>query len=578
MSQARLVQAFRRLKTSNLKLPQNSQLKITSQTKVDVVLIPEWRDDGHVELEHIFQKRDTTSSSQPLADWSINTKDLQTNDLTCVDISVHQNLHGDLSAAERNDRYDGHEEEIFTSDEVHQKSAGITLSAKIPEKCNVICQLFNGGNILIRKKLEGEHGFDLMTKGGNIIVDKLRGDTIRLESQGENLTGGIIHVKKSCEAQALNVKIGRGGRLRAKMLNISDACIEVEDSKVDVESLDDDDLGALIDIGSIYASRAGEGAHLVVQNSMENDSSHGEESIRKIRVKSNHGHISTRTMTASSSIQSQHCLRENEQKVCQVELGGVNGSFDVSIEGIDEGEAPVDLDVSRPLVAKVHVDSLSPGQANILTSDVGDVELTLDRKIESDIRLLSSPLIFNTHPNLLLEDKEETILQSLESHDDEIEKLISEGHPQFQKHVEVGPGHPGRIQVETDAFMRNDKSYFKYCEYMQGVVENKSREPTSRFDVKTKGLTTSVGKIKTDGAAEQALKGFTGGNKYQSSDDISTKKLDELPLIVVCTQGRIKVESLSWIGAIARRYGIENEKKDVGRQAKSGSLSRKDKQ
>lgn len=543
---------------------------------MDIVLVPEWRDDGYVELEHIFHKRGT-----PVPNWSINTIDQQSNGLTFVDISIPQNLHEISSHAEKMDgphrERQQQQEEILTYDEVSQKSAGITLSAKIPEKCNVICHLLNGGNISIQKKLEGEHGFDLVTKGGNIVVDKLRGDTIRLESRGEDLTAGdgIIHVKKSCEAQTLNVKIGgKGGRLRAKMLNISDASIEVEDGKVNVESLDEDDLGALIDIGSIYASHAGEGAHLVVKNSLENESSEQEKFIRKIRVKSSHGHISTRTMVASSELQTQSFLDDHEQNLCQVELGGVNGSCDISVKGSDLGGSPIDLDERRPMVAKVHVDSLSPGQANMLTSDVGDIELTLDRKIETDVRLLSSPFIFKIRPNLLLEEKEETILKSLECHDDEIEKFLSEDYPQFRDDSE----NSGRIQVETDTFTRNDTSYFKNCEYIQGVVENKSREPNSRFDVKTKGLATSIGKIKTESAAEQALTGFTTrGNKYQSSNNISTKTLDDLPLIAVCTQGRIKVESLSWFGAIARRYGIKNEARDLGRQAKSGSLSSKEK-
>ena len=62
-------------------------------------------------------------------------------------------------------------------------------------------------------------------------------------------------------------------------------------------------------------------------------------------------------------------------------------------------------------------------------------------------------------------------------------------------------------------------------EYVEGIVDNKSNEPNSRFDVKTKGLTSSssssVGKIRIEGAAD-------------------------MPLLALAIDGMIKIDSLSW--------------------------------
>lgn len=51
-----------------------------------------------------------------------------------------------------------------------------------------------------------------------------------------------------------------------------------------------------------------------------------------------------------------------------------------------------------------------------------------------------------------------------------------------------------------------------------------------------------------------------------------------MPLLAVATDGRIKLETLSWFGSIARRYGLEEEDatRRVGRQA--SGLPRLDKE
>ena len=554
----------RRSKSLPLKLSQNSQLIIKSKVPVNVLLVPEWRDDGHITFEETSQK-----SKMGNFDWSIETSEGKKIGLSTIDVNI--GLARDLEDSSL----------AHTDQKVHEVDVdadtvpGLTLTANIPEKCNIRCMLHKGGNITVNKKLEGEDGFVFMTSGGNILLDKLRGDTITLDSKFEGTTSGAIFVKKACESQELAICIGEGGRLRAKMLNVSNANIEVEDGGMtDVEKFDQDDSGALIDISSIYASQSGEGVHLAVKKSADTPSNGAPGTTKKVRVKSNHGHLSVRAVSDFPSVDSS-ILDSNDQEMCHVDLGGVNGSIDVSIERIGGDDTLHNNVDSIPiLAARVHIDSLSPGQASILTSDFGDLHLTLDRKIESDIRLLSTPLLNDTDPNLMLEDDENELVQSLTKHDDNLEKLMSNLTKDKMNENEFDRSY--RIEMETDAFKGHRAVDMKHIEYVQGVIENKSHEPNSRFDVKTKGL--SSGKIRIEGAAGQALLGFSGGNKTEEGDSPSNEHLTDLPLLAVATAGRIKVESLSWFGAIARRYGIENEDRDLGRQAKAGAAANAKKQ
>jgi len=552
-------QLVRRVKSLPLKLSQNSHLIINSKVPVNVLLLPQWRDDGHIALEETSQK-----SLMSKFDWSIETRDGKKIGLSTIDVNI--GLVNNLE-----DSFLTHtEQKVHEEDVCADTGPGLTLIAEIPEKCNIRCTLHRGGDITVNKKLEGEDGFVFMTSGGNILLDKLRGDKITLDSSFKGNTSGTIFVKKACESQELAISIGKGGRLRAKMLNVSNANIEVEDGGMsDIEKLDEDDSGALIDISSIYASESGEGVHLAVKKSADALSNDGTIMTKKVRVKSNHGHLSVRAISDFNVFESSS-LDKNGQEMCHVDLGGVSGSIDVSIERIEGGDKfHNSCDPIPSLAAKVHIDSLSPGQANILTSDFGDLNVTLDRKIESDIRLLSTPLLNDTDPNLMLEDDDNELVQSLCKHDDDLDKLLPSVVKDEMNGNEFDRSY--RIEIETDAFKGHRAVDMKYVEYVQGVIENKSLEPNSRFDVKTKGL--SSGKIRIEGAAGQALLGFSGGKKNEDGEDFSNDHLVDLPLLAVATTGKIKVESLSWFGAIARRYGIENEDRDLGRQAKAGTVA-----
>ena len=628
MSSSRLSQLIKTFKSVPIRLTQNSKLVIRTPRcvgntvdgsppiRLDVNLIPQWRDDAHITLEQVLplhssdmDQNDIMSRDSQIhtdtsveVDWAVNVsenEDRFKQGLTNVDILIDYKHQLESNRKDRNIHthssiIDESQQKLQQSQH-RQQQPSIILNAKIPEKCNVSCYLNDGGNIHVSKKLEGEDGFQFMTKYGNMTIDKLRGNAIDLVCD----QGGIIHVKKACEARDLSIKIGQYetliddidssevedslsyNRLRSQMINVSNANIQVFENypvvnsheTSQIQKLDDDDGLSLIDISAIYASQTGDGVHLEVQKNIAS-SQHSQEYPKKVRVKSNHGHISVRTATSifvnnyNNHDITHHLYDEYGQRTALVSLGGVNGSFDVSLESrttsdIDQNEAnKATKDFSdKPLASSIHVDSLSPGQISILTSDDGDVDLTLDRKIDSDIRLLSSPFMNDLDPNILTGEDENTILEELVQHDQEVEDFYSNHSLSTQRDVEST-----RIALQTNAFSGHQSCDFTFVEYAQGSIQNRSNEPDSRFDVKTKGARTgSIGKIDIQGAAGQALEGFSG-KSHESF---------ERPLIAVGTNGTIKVESLSWFGAISRRYGIENEANDIGRQAKAGGASQR---
>jgi hypothetical protein len=102
-------------------------------------------------------------------------------------------------------------------------------------------------------------------------------------------------------------------------------------------------------------------------------------------------------------------------------------------------------------------------------------------------------------------------------------------------------------------------------QYMQGTMSNRSGEPDARSDMRGKG------KINIDGAALQALQGFQSGKKQSPSSSSSSVLL---PLLAVATDGGIKLETLSWFGSIARRYGLDATEADGKKDELLGSLGR----
>jgi hypothetical protein len=379
--------------------------------------------------------------------------------------------------------------------EINPKDASstgsVSLEARVPEKVNFSCHLEQGGTIQIDKKLEGD--VDLSTTDGDILLNKIRGYQISLQAPK-----GTIYASDLLEAQRLS--LSSGGRVRAKRIHGSQLDVHVNQiSTLETQIMDTDDEGAAIDISSLYVSGSGE-TNLVAQSSSSTSSS--------IRCKSNHGHV-------------------NAKANHRIDMGGVNGSFDVAST---EGEA------------HVHIDSLSSESISIATCKKM-LFLTLDRKLESDLRLVCGESVQELGRSVLLEDDEELIRQGLQQH-------------------EGGPLLP--IAVVTSAFtekaLSGGEAPLTNLSYAQGHVDNQSLEPDSRFEQQQHG---GGGKIRLEGAANQALHGFA--RKEDSGDD----SIVERPLVVGASEERIAVESLSWLGAIARRYGLEesDHKEDLGRQA-----------
>mmetsp|Transcript_14178 Transcript_14178/g.18638 ORF Transcript_14178/g.18638 Transcript_14178/m.18638 type:complete len:84 (+) Transcript_14178:1-252(+) len=74
-----------------------------------------------------------------------------------------------------------------------------------------------------------------------------------------------------------------------------------------------------------------------------------------------------------------------------------------------------------------------------------------------------------------------------------------------------------------------------------------------------------VGKIRIDSAATQALSGFT----KDGDEHVETER----PLLIGATSGKIALENLSWLGAIARRYGLQEDGRELGRTASRSGRS-----
>ena len=546
-----LLQVCRKIPLANLK--QGGTLSIQSKLPLTrVKFIPEWRDDGHLTLTQWMNTSDIEAdvSVTHESDKMTSLGRTETHLSVCVfplEKPTRSTQSADLGTANKPqgtetlltkvnepmiitddgeiqpDSDEWHGEKVkrveysdgithVSTDEQRPQEPSLTLTAVIPEKTNIICELLQGGDIGVDKKVEGDA--HLMTTNGNVRVHKLRGHQISISAQGEANT---IFATDLLEAQKLN--IDTRGRVRAKKVHGSDVNITVNrpmnatDDFVPTNDVDDEE--SLVDISSIYV--AGSGCAEV------SVSSETPPKKRAVRIKSHHGHVVVETNVPLSGIDP-----------C-VELGGVNGSFDVMIRQTTVPVSPT------ALAGRVHVDSLARDSVSMLNADGGNVSLTLDRKAEADLRMLSSTQIssFDAQSILLEDDDPGRVESALRELDARSERS----------------GSDSRIRVDTSAFTaRANDSNYSNIDYVDGWVENKSNEPDSRFDLMTKG-----GKIQLQGAAEQALKGFSSS---PSGSDVAR------PLVAIATDGTIALESLSWFGAIARRYGLEEIRDDLGRTAR----------
>jgi hypothetical protein len=459
-------------------------------------------------------------------------------------------------------------------------AASAVLTIRIPEKVNVTCDLrgadsgsSGGGSISVQGKLEGN--VRLMTcGGGDISVTKLRGHVIELESIGKDETARpSILVRDLVEAQSFSVACT--GRFRAKQIHGRSIKIDVDHrgsssgSDSSLPGADSDDELSLVDVGALFVS----GGRNVDDGTAGSSGGGGGASIRvkghlnpspvrrrAVRVKSHHGalEVFAEALGRPSAVDPY-----THETYPLVELGGANGSFEVTIHGVSTAlPSPPEQEWTS---CKVHVDSLHPESVSLVTSEQGDVELTLDRKAETDLRLLS------TSSSSTLREVGAAVA---EEEDPELLLRLLERLPRDP--LSSDASQSPRIAVQTAAFTCSGLRFESddgSIAYRDGYVVNKSHEPDSRFDRRSQGM----GKIRLDGAEAQALQGFVkradeerGDTETPSDahDGAQTATGTVHPLVAVASTGRISVETVSWIGAIARRYGLDDDSpRGIGRTA-----------
>lgn len=566
---------------------------------VHVKIIPEWRDDVCLKLEYFSSSDDKDSGDQQkepnmVVDFHRDCHDTSIGrkmSLANVDIV----FEGDDGSSKEGIEC---KTDTLNVQNEHLSYPSICMTAKVPEKMNLKCDLSHSphfpktdGDLLesnddmeedqiyIENKLEGDVSINLH-EGGSIFCKKVRGYNVDFNIQKK----GVIHVKKLLEAQSIKLNVSDHGRIRAKMINGSNIDLNVNNKNdcdravvEEFKPLDNDDGLALCDISSIYTSQTGEGANISVSSS-----SASRQIGSNVRVKYHHGHLNVNSNLKIPPSSTDILNRRDEygNVLPVVDLGGMNGSTDVLSTIYHDDELSSTKD--NLLAIKLHIDSLSPDSISVLDSSSGDVSISLDRKVDTDVRLLSLPSSlegncssFSTD-DLLLDDAED-VFDSLSNYE---KKVI----PEKPESLDCD-----RISIETDAFSESKPpssshpSPFQKLNFKYGQITNQSHEPDSRFDAATKGdeFVNSAGKIRVQSAALQALHGFGGGSSVTPENSTNQfleeneKKQFLYPLLAVKTSnsGNIVVESTSWFGAIARRYGMsedmeKREVNDLGRQAK----------
>lgn len=395
-------------------------------------------------------------------------------------------------------------------------------------------------SISIHNKIEGD--IRLFTKNGDVRVKKLRGHVIDIQAQG---VGNTIYASDLLEAQSLNIDLPNPGRLRSKRIHANTCDIKIgiggssEQSDTAVnELIDADDSGSICDISSLYLT--GE-ATICVQ------SPKNERPRQSVRVKSNHGHVTVDAISPKPELR--NAMTGDALPI--VDMGGVNGSCEVFVRGDKSNE---EIEKDGWVSCHVHMDSISPDSVSIIKADVGNVHATFDRKVESDLRLLSASDAASVDVDTLLVDELEG--DDFDDFKNMLRELDESSRPQDEK----------MIKIRTNAFTASNGSIdlgLENCELVEGWIENKTAEPDSRFDRKLRGDTGSIGKIRLEGAAFQALQGFQGAKTENDKDSFPR------PLFAVFSTGEIVIETLSWLGNIARRYGLDDNrnKEDLGRTA-----------
>lgn len=529
-------------------LGQNSTLVLRSQSAnlSQVLIKPQWRDDTLLELIRDADNGVIYAFATATADISNESERIHQRTFGGMQLTFHKD--GTKTSLGRVGSYA--EVDLLQQNDSEDTITGSwKLVATVPEKCNITCQV--EGDINVDGKLEGDA--HLSTSNiANITAGKLRGHNVTLNNTAlitaaaqADINKGAIYIKNAIEARTVHINASQ--RVRARMINGSDIQIQASPSNtIRSNKLDEDDEGAVIDIGSLYISHGGgdsEAQLNVDANNLSDASSGG-----IVRVKSNHGHVTINAKVTSNPVANDTPL---------VDLGGVNGSCDVLIEA-SEKSRNLERTPKKNLANRIHFDAFTPESISTITSrgHVGCTSITIDRKLDAELRLLGSAatLPYDVDAHLLSSDEPEDIKSILNG----LNRLSSQNNAQQQQ--------LDSISIETDTFQASDdgiQTTSSAVQYTIGTVKNRSGEPDSRFDIQSRG------KINKDGAASQALHGFHSKPKEDIvTDDEHEESENILPLLSVATDGNIKLETLSWLGSIARRYGLEeNQQITLGRQA-----------
>mmetsp|Transcript_2999 Transcript_2999/g.3397 ORF Transcript_2999/g.3397 Transcript_2999/m.3397 type:complete len:667 (+) Transcript_2999:28-2028(+) len=635
-------------------LKQGSTLAIRSHLKTDLRIRSHWRDDGQLSfaqrriIPQSFGNNngdDHNAENDAFAFILLSRNEDKTTSLGRTDpyisidvldkhgmeqFSMHDNGSNDnatkklLLSLPLDKNKDSSEEVASDDDFKDQESCCLTLD--IPDKMNIECDLTQGGSIFVEGKIEGD--VRLKTAQGNISVSKLRGYNIELETGSTEIEerdvtpSSFIFVSETLECQSLRLSVSRPllDRIRAKRIHAKTMEIQVggydsneyiasiqtsgsninatngnEDEENDVTRqrqsiLDEDDAGAICDIGSLYI--IGDANINVQQPALVNDQCHRQR--QAVRIKSHHGHVHI-----EATVPKPCYTNEITGDVLPVVLcGGVNGSCEVWVSQLKAYGDNDDNDNTVPFTVEtdddwtschIHFDSIAPDSVSLVHADGGNIHVTVDRKVEADVRLLSPPSNTNSSDKPLEVDMETLVLEDNDdgSLADEVSHMLQhiEGTVLSISGTKILNNSDGngistdsnRIQIQTNAFTTRERiknEGLRYCEFVDGWIENTTSEPDSRFDRKLRGGFESAdargvgGKIRLEEAHSQALYGFAPPSKVSPTETASGRTFAR-PLLAVSSPGKITLETLSWLGNIARRYGLDDTRNedDLGRQA-----------
>ena len=191
------------------------------------------------------------------------------------------------------------------------------------------------------------------------------------------------------EAESLLIDLPNGNsRLRAKRIHANTCTVTIGGQKHEAKTpvmastkfFDDDDSGAVCDISSLYVT----GEAMISVNAQNNGQKNNKQAVR---VKSNHGHVTVEAFASKPGDE----RSTGSMPPPLVDMGGVNGSCEVFLSGHDNEEDDYSTDPSSSWISgHVHFDSISADSVSVIQADIGNLNVTIDRKVESDLKMVSA--------------------------------------------------------------------------------------------------------------------------------------------------------------------------------------------